>query len=131
MHCYAHQLNLILNGSSNSKKVTRFLTRLTSLANYFSRSPNKLKVLKEYTNSRLPSSSKKRWNFNSRVVCTVKENYEAILGCLIMIDENEGSTVLEASTLIHYLKADSFVFYLELFNSIFVHVSILFRNIKS
>lgn len=87
--------------------------------------------MKEFTNSKLPSSSKTRWNFGSRVVCTVKENYESILECLIKIDESEGSTVLEPSTLFHYLKADSFVFYLELYNSIFVHVSILFNQLQS
>lgn len=48
VHCYAHQLNLILKSSAKSKNSNRFFSQLTAISNYFSRSPNKVKVLSEH-----------------------------------------------------------------------------------
>lgn len=132
VHCYAHQLNLILKSSSKSKRVSRFFAQITAISNYFSRSPNRIKILGEFMSTRIASSSATRWNFGSRVVGTVTENYDAILDCLKKIEESlTESSIIDAPTLIHYMQSNSFLFYLELFNSILIHVSILFNQLQS
>lgn len=82
IHCYAHQLNLILKSSATTKGSSRFFTQLTALSNYFSRSPHKVNILTEFMKKKIPTASTTRWNFSSRVVKTVHENYDNIVECL-------------------------------------------------
>lgn len=132
VHCYAHQLNLILKKSIQSNKCSdRFFTQITALTNYFTRSPNKSKILQEYTTKRLPSSSTTRWNFQSRVVHTVKENYDSLVGCLKEIQESKEHNSINSTTLLHYLNLNSFKFWLNFYYDVLRHVSILFDQIQS
>lgn len=89
VHCYAHQLNLILKRSANSKSSQLFYKHLITISNYFSRSPQKLQILSEFTKLKIARAAPTRWNFTSRLVKTVKENYQAIYDCLKQIDITE------------------------------------------
>lgn len=132
VHCYAHQLNLILKSSSQSKNVSRFFGQIIAISNYFSRSPNRIKILGEFMKSKIASSSATRWNFSSRVVGTIKNNYDSLLDCLTKINDHvKESCAITAATLLQYMKSDLFIFYLELFNSILINVSILFNQLQS
>lgn len=132
VHCYAHQLNLILKSSSKSKNVARFFGQITAIANYFTRSPNRIKILGDFMKTKIASSSNTRWNFSSRAVSTIQKNYDGILDCLTKIDETVKETSkIDAATLMKYMQSKSFLSYVELFNSILIHVSILFNQLQS
>lgn len=132
VHCYAHQLNLILKSSAKSKNSNRFFSQLTAISNYFSRSPNKVKVLSEHISKTIPTASSTRWNFNSKVVKTVKENYDGIVSCLQEIELNlKETSVIDAQIVLQYMQSDSFIFWLNFYYPVFNHVSILFSQMQS
>lgn len=82
--------------------------------------------------SKIASSSATRWNFSSRVVGTFKNNYDSLLDCLTKNNDHvKESCAITAATLLQYMKSDLFIFYLELFNSILINVSILFNQLQS
>lgn len=100
VHCYAHQLNLILKTSSKSKNVSRFFAQIPAIANYFTRLPNKIKVLGDFMKTKIASSFNTRWNFSYRAVGTIHKNYDAIFDCLKKIDETVKETsAIDAATL--------------------------------
>lgn len=82
--------------------------------------------------TKIASSSTTRWNFSSTAVCTIHKNYDALLECLTKIDETVKETsAIDAATLLKYMQSKSFLSYLQLFNSIWIHVSILFNQLQS
>lgn len=116
VHCYARQLNLILKSSAKSKNSNRFFSQLTAISNFFSRSPNKVKVLSEHISKTIPTASSTRWNFNSKVVKTVKENYDGIVSCLQEIELNlKETSVIDAQIVLQYMQSDSFIFWLNFY----------------
>ncbi|PIO23503.1 hypothetical protein AB205_0085560 [Aquarana catesbeiana] len=67
IHCYAHQLNLIMQqATSQIPKVSLFFAKLGGFASFFVRSPKRTDVLDKVIAHRLPTSSSVRWNFHSR-----------------------------------------------------------------
>ena len=77
VHCYSHQLNLTLQQSAKLiPKCTLFFQTLSSMASFFSRSPLRTDALQDFVQKRLPRVAPTRWNFTSRLVNTVMENYE-------------------------------------------------------
>lgn len=132
VHCYAHQLNLILKSSAKSKSSARFFRQLTAISNYFSRSPKKVKVLAEYISKTIPTASATRWNFTSKVVKTVKENYDGIVSCLQEIGVNLNDTsAIDSDILLQYMLSDSFKFWLSFYYPVYNQVSILFNQLQS
>ncbi|XP_064111309.1 uncharacterized protein LOC135218790 [Macrobrachium nipponense] len=77
IHCYAHQLKLIMQ---NAASVTRgsqiFFSNLSGIAAFFSRSPLRLNVLTKHMTSRIPRPSSTRRKFHSRTVNKVYEHFE-------------------------------------------------------
>ena len=58
VHCYAHQLNLIMQqATSRIKKVNVFFSDLSGIASFFSRSPKRYSVLDKIVSRRLPRAS--------------------------------------------------------------------------
>lgn len=88
VHCYAHQLNLILTqATSQNKQVRLFFANIEKISSFFSHSPQRVAVLDETVDRRIPYGSTTRWNFHSRTVLTVYEHRQAILECLEKIEE--------------------------------------------
>lgn len=87
VHCYAHQLNLILSQATmHNRDVRIFFSNLTDVTNFYSNSPQnimggniKRQVLDKVVNHRIPRSSNTRWNFKSRIVNTVQKNRELLI----------------------------------------------------
>ena len=74
VHCYAHQLNLILSqATSQNRSVRLFFNDLSAIPTYFSRSPLRITEL-ENVSGRVPKPSSTRWNFQSRTVNAVHEH---------------------------------------------------------
>lgn len=134
IHCYAHQLNLIMGqATSHISKVRNFFSDLGGFASFFSRSPKRTSVLDEVVAHRLPTSSKVRWNFHSRAVNTVFEHREDLIRCFETIrDSNDfdQNTVREAGSYARILEDPDFKFFLQLFHHIMPHVDILYARLQ-
>lgn len=135
IHCYAHQLNLIIERSANQNKQIRvFFCNIEGFSTFFSRSPKRTTVLDEVVKKRLPRAVGTRWNFKSRCVTTVYVYKTEIILCLTQIIEdpsNDKSTVRKAVGLKNMLKDPDFLYWLYFFNKIMPNCDILFNQLQS
>jgi hypothetical protein len=102
-HCYAHQLNLILERAAHqNKQVKVSFADIDGFSSFFSRSSKRTQILDSIVGKSLPRGSNVRWNFSSRVVTTVIKYKEALTECLNYIIENEDDkkTVRQSTGLI-------------------------------
>lgn len=134
IHCYAHQLNLVmLNAVSANKNVRIFFANLQGICTFFSNSPQRTAILDEIVKKRLPHSAPTRWNFNSRVVCTIFENRQAIIETMqaILSRHKQVATTTQASGFVLMLTSKSFIFWLNVFYKIMPHVDFLFGKFQT
>ncbi|XP_073323342.1 zinc finger MYM-type protein 1-like [Pagrus major] len=110
VHCYAHQLNLIMQQvTSHIPKVSNFFSDLAGFSGFFSRSPKRTSVLDRVVAHRLPRAST-GWNFHSRAVNTVFEHKEDLLQCFETIRDSgefDPTTVREAGGQLQIRTIDS------------------------
>lgn len=135
IHCYAHQLNLVMaRAASINRNVRIFFANLQGLCTFFSTSPQRTSILDQTVQSRLPRSAPTRWNFQSRSVETVYAHRKDLIECMETIlnsDEiKNDSTISQASGHLNILKSASFIFWLSFFNEIFPYVDILFGQFQ-
>ncbi|KAK7906731.1 hypothetical protein WMY93_015343 [Mugilogobius chulae] len=134
IHCYAHQLNLIMRqATSHVSKVCVFFSDLGGFASFFSKSPKRTCVLDEVVSHRLPTSSSIRWNFHSWAVNTVFENKEQLIQCFERIRDSgnfDANTEQEAGALALLLETPDFSFFLHLFHQILPHVDVLYAKLQ-
>lgn len=132
VHCYAHQLNLVMQqATSHISKVNVFFSELSGIST-FSSSPKRTSILDQVVTRRLPRASATRWNFNSRLVNTVSENRALLIECFEAIKSSgfDQITVREASGYIRMLQDEDFVFFLSIFHNIMPHVDILYQQLQ-
>jgi len=133
IHCYAHQLNLILiQATSQNREIRIFFSNLTDITNFFSNSPQRVTVLDKIVKHRVPRSSNTRWNFKSRIVNTVYENLESLIECMKEIESTFNQTIAinQAGALHRMLIDDRFIFWLRVFHSLMPHVDILYNQLQ-
>ncbi|XP_008273895.1 zinc finger MYM-type protein 1-like [Stegastes partitus] len=134
IHCYAHELNLIVQqATSHISKVRIFFSDLGGFASFFSRSPNRTAVLDKVVAHRLPTSSNVRWNFHSQTINTVFEHREDLIQCFENIRDSgdfDPSTIREAGAMAMLLEHQDFKFFLELFHLIMPHVDLLYAKLQ-
>lgn len=133
VHCYAHQLNLIMKLATSKNKETRiFFSNLTDITNFFSRSTQRISILDEIVNKRLPRTVETRWNFKSRVVNTVYENRESLIECMkkIEVTSNQTIAINQASALRRMLKEPTFIYWLKVFERLMPHIDILYNQLQ-
>lgn len=134
VHCYAHQLNLILQQAvSQIPQMRLFFANINGFSVFFSRSPKRVEYLDKSVARRIPRSSQTRWNFQSRIVETVHRHQHDLVACFEEILDNwngDQLTVREASGLLNWLQDKDFLLYLEFFHRIFPHVEILFAQLQ-
>lgn len=133
IHCYAHQLNLIMQNAASVTRGSRiFFANLSGIAAFFSRSPLRLDVLTKHMTSRIPRPSSTRWNFHSRTVNKVYEHFEPLKKCMeeIQSTSNATITIREATGILKTLNDESFKFWLELFHQIMPHVAVIFQQMQ-
>ncbi|XP_057209014.1 zinc finger MYM-type protein 1-like [Triplophysa rosa] len=134
IHCYAHQLNLIMQkATSHIPKVRIFFSNLGGFASFFSRSPKRTDVLDKVVAHRLPTSSSVRWNFHSRAINTVFEHREGLIRCFETIRDSgdfDPVTTREAGGFAMLLEDQDFNFFLQLFHNIMPHVDILYAKLQ-
>lgn len=134
IHCYAHQLNLVMKHVSSSVKSARlFFANLSGIAAFFSKSPQRLAALDEFVNRRIPRPSSTRWNFNIRTVNTVFENKNNLIKCFEKLQSTSTTdkTIQSSTGLLSLMKNETFLFWLELFHKIMPNVEILYNQFQS
>ena len=134
VHCYAHQLNLIMQQATSHVPAVRvFFSDLCGIATFFTRSPKRTSILDQIVERKLPRASPTRWNFNSRIVNTVHENLEDLMQCFESIRTSgsfDSTTVREASGFLRMLQDEDFQFFLQLFHQIMPHVDMLYQQLQ-
>jgi hypothetical protein len=135
IHCYAHQLNLIMERSVSANTMVRnFFANLRAFPVFFSRSAKRTDILKEIVNRKIPSAPTTRWNFNIRTVTVVHTYREQLNECMEHILESvnlDADTINQAGMLLRYLNDDNFNYWLDFFAKIMPHCDILFKQLQS
>ena len=134
IHCYAHQLNLVMEQAASALTPVRcFFSDLGGFSGFFSRSPKRAALLDEVVETRLPRSSQTRWNFGSRAVCTVFENRDRLLECFERIQASrdfDSNTVREDKGFSRMLSDPEFLLLLDLFYQIMPRVDVLYAQLQ-
>lgn len=136
VHCYAHSLNLVMSQSAAKIKECKiFFSHLSGLASFFSKSAKRTKLLDEICQRRLPRVTPTRWNFSSRLVCTVYERREELLELFEFILDNhndfDDDAVHSADGYTALLTGFEFCFLLATFNSVFAYSDVLFGILQN
>ena len=133
LHCYAHQLNLIMSNSCAITRSTRiFFANLSGIPTFFSRGNDRKRILKTHIPESIPRPSNIRWNFNSRTIIKVYKYLEPLKACMEDIRSGMNhNDINQATGILYNLENKSFVFWLKLFNEIMPHVEILYKVMQS
>ena len=95
VHCYAHQLNLVLQqATSQIDNVRVFFAHLNSFSVFFSHSTKIVSFFDDYVAIRIPRSVQIRCNFESRIVSTVFEQKDDLKECFTRIENTWKRTKL-------------------------------------
>ena len=134
VHCYAHQLNLVLQQAvSQISQIRLFFANLNGFSVFFSRSPKRMAYLDKCVGKRLPRSVQTRWNFQSRIVATVSQYKDDLIECFKDIISNwkgDQITVREANGLLQCLEDRNFLVFLSFFSKLMPHVEILYAQLQ-
>ena len=135
IHCYAHQLNLVIKKMCHSvPQVRLFFANITGFSSYFSISPKRSDVLRLICEKKLPRAVETRWNFQSRVVQSVFEIRNNLIDTFdhIMQDGNfDDISIREANGLKKLLQQYKFVYWINFFNILLHHTDILYNTFQN
>lgn len=114
-HCYAHDLNLVLQqGLSNIKECRKFFNTLNALTAFFSHSIDR-RVALQYFVDKNSSISPNKLNFTSRSVHTVKEYSKILVEFFEFVVTNANEWDTDST-----VKARGFIVFLEDFETVFL-----------
>ena len=134
VHCYAHQLNLVLHQAVSQIPSFRiFFANLNGLTDFFYRSTKRIACLDECAAKRIPRSVQTRWNFQSRIVLPVFEHKVSLIECFEKITltwKGNEVSVNKASGLLQWLKDKEFLLFLKFFSQLMPHVDILYAQLQ-
>ncbi|XP_042242452.1 zinc finger MYM-type protein 1-like [Homarus americanus] len=133
IHCYAHQLNHILEqATSQNKSVRIFFNSLSGIPAFFSRSPQRMAALENVASHIIPNPSATHWNFKSRTVNAVHEMKAAIYEyCNTLEASNSRDIGCAAARIKITLNDPEFEFWLEFFSKVMPHIDVLFSQFQS
>ena len=133
VHCYAHQLNLILQrAASQNRNVRIFFASLVGNPTFFSRTSQRVSALEQIAGNRgVPRPSSTRWNFKSRTVNMVCELRKELIECYTQLtNSNSTETVAAAVGLKRMMFDPEFNFWLSFFSQVMPHVDIFTANYR-
>ncbi len=134
VHCYAHRLNLVLSQGAKCLPECRiFFASLSGFAAFFSKSTKRTSFLESAGCSRLPRNAPTRWNFTSRIVSTVANNYDGLLQTFdnIIADTTMDDDTLDcAKGFVRKLEDFEFVFMLYTYEQIFSETDVVFDIVQ-
>lgn len=130
VHCYAHQLNLILQNASKICKGSKvFFEQLIALSNLFARSPKRVNVLKNYSNKKVPRPTETRWTSRCKLVAHMYNNLKDVVKALEeLYEEADGSN--EIQNILNNVSNPNFKYWLDFYNKIMPHAEILFQQMQ-
>ena len=135
VHCYAHQLNLIIKKmASCNKRLKLFFSSLNGIGVFFIISPKCNSQLKKFCSAQIPRVSETRWNYIFRITSEVRSNREQSLECFTSIENGEGwdqKSFCESIGFTKILEDKEYIFFVEFFDDLFKHVSVLFGMVQS
>ncbi|VVC30074.1 Ribonuclease H-like domain,HAT, C-terminal dimerisation domain,Domain of unknown function DUF4371 [Cinara cedri] len=134
VHCYAHQLNLIMiQATSQNKQIKIFFSNLSEISEFFSSSPQRVAVLNDIVGSRLPRTVQTCWNFHIKTINTVYEYRESLIECMdkIVSISLQSCTINKATGLKRLLTDETFIFWLTIFHKIMPHVDCLHKVVQA
>ena len=128
VYCYAHQLNLIVKKmASCNKRLKLLFSSLNGIGVFFTISP-------KFCSAKIPRVCETRWNFISRIISAVSSNREQILKCFTSIQNGkvwDQNSFCESIGFTKILEDKEFIFFVEFFDNLFKHVSVLFGILQS
>ncbi|XP_062395997.1 52 kDa repressor of the inhibitor of the protein kinase-like [Sardina pilchardus] len=134
VHCYAHRLNLVLSqGAKCLPECRMFFASLSGIATFFSKSTKRMSFLESAGRSRLPGNACTQWNFTSRIVSTVANNYDVLLQTFddIIADTTvDDDSLYCAKSFVRNLEDFEFVFMLYTFEHIFSEADAVFDAVQ-
>ena len=134
VHCYAHRLNLVLSQGAKCLSECRvFFASLSGFATFFSKSTKRTNFLESAGCSRLPRNAPTRWNFTSRIVNTVANNYDGLLQTFdnIIADKTMDDDTLDcAKGFVMKLEDFEFMFMLYTYEQIFSETDVVFDIVQ-
>ena len=132
IHCYAHQLNLILEkAASQNPSVKIFFSSLSGIPAFFHKSPQRMKVMDDVVGHRVPAPSQTRWSFKERTVESVYENKEKLIECCDILEKSSyKDTVHKAAGIKRMLNDPEFIFWLNFFHKVMPHINIMYNQFQ-
>lgn len=134
IHCYAHQLNLVLlYGASHIKDIKLFVCNLTAFHTFFARSTARANLLRS-KGFKLPHPAETRWNYHSRSVNTIKHFYnelKSVMEAIISSDNFDYNTINMAIGLKNILKSAKFAFLICFYAKIFIYIDHVYLVLQS
>ena len=135
VHCYAHQLNLIIKKmASCNKRFKLFFSSLNGIGVFFTISQKRNSRFKKFCSPQIQRVCETRWNYISRIITAVRSNREQILECFTSIQNGEGwdqKSFCKSIGFTKILEDKKFIFFVEFFDGLFKHVSVLFGILQS
>lgn len=127
VHCYTHQVNLVMETAAFQNQAARvFFSSLSEFPAFFSRSPQRMSVLEKISERRIVTDSLTR-----RTINCVFENKEALVDCFRVLEQSfSDRTVQQARGLRRCLEDDEFLFWLDFFHKLMPHVTILYDQLQ-
>jgi hypothetical protein len=135
VHCYAHQLDVIMaQASSQCNQVRLFFSNIQDVPDFFSNSPERVALLDAIVGGKIARSVPTWWDFESRVVNVVFEYREELIECMEAIEEGKlGTNIIlinQAMAIKRMLQDGRFIFWLTFFQYIMPHVDVLFEELQ-
>jgi hypothetical protein len=135
VHCYAHQLDVIMaQASSQCNQVRLFFSNIQDVPDFFSNSPERVALLDAIVGGKIARSVPTWWDFESRVVNVVFEYREELIECMEAIEEGKlGTNIIlinQAMSIKRMLQDGRFIFWLTFFQYIMPHVDVLFEELQ-
>ncbi|KAL4104312.1 hypothetical protein QTP88_019613 [Uroleucon formosanum] len=125
IHCYAHQLNLVLlHGAKTIKDVKLFIANLTMFHTFFSRSSKRSVLLREQ-GFKLPNQCNTRWNYHLRAALSIKTHFNELKNAVSHVVDDPGwdsTSVCTTSGILSIMNNRKFVYLLVLFSKIFIFI---------
>ena len=135
VHCYAHQLHLIIKKmASCNKRLKVFFSSLNGIRVFFTISPKRNCQLNKFCPAQILRVCKTRWNYISKIISAVRSNREKILKCFTSIQNGEGwdqKSFCKSIGFTKILEDKEFIFFVVFFDDLLKHVSVLFGILQS
>jgi len=142
VHCYAHELNLVIKQSVEYIKDCKiFFSTLSGLSSFFSTSTKLVHALDNIIKKRLrrfrlgfKSEAPTRWNYNSRIVEMMVDHKVDVIDLMESIIDNaqswDSETWSSAKGYVEILQSFDFNFFLKLFSIILPQATNIFKNLQ-